>query len=144
MSEEKTVSILNKRAAPHTLPDLFEWGVKNGRNVKIRRTHKGVILKPGPNRNVVSQEYWELVKPKIGPALKASWLIPITADEAVPEKFDPGAQNKYQSVKDAKIAIEECEDLDLLQTWHEKDPREEVQEAIKARLRTMIDAGADD
>ena len=138
--QEKTVSILNTRAAPHTLPSIFDWEVKNGRNVKTKRRHKGLILKPGPNKDVVSEAYWAEVKPKLKAAIKAGWLDPITADEEVPEKFDPGAQIKFQSVPDALIAIKECEDLELLQAWHEKDQRAEVKEAVQARLRVMIDA----
>lgn len=139
MSEEK-VSLLVTRPAPLGLPDLFEWNQVNGRNVRGKRLQKGVLLKPGPNRAVVSRGYWDQVKPKCKKMIDAGILVEITAEENVPAKFDPGQQIKFQSVDDAKIAIAECSDLELLQAWHNADGREEVQEAVKARLRDLIEA----
>lgn len=138
------ISLLVTRPAPMTLPDIYSKKEvnRNGNTIKVKDKllFKAVILKPGPNRDVLSAEHWAAVQKQCEKYLKAKTLVVIDSDEEVPEKFDPDAQIKHVTIEEATVAIAEESDLERLQAWHLKDERPEVQKAIEARLVELAEA----
>lgn len=74
---------------------------------------------------------------KLGWAAFVQDQAPIAEGEVpveVPEAADLSAALEGKNLVDAKLMIAATTDLELLATWHEKDARKGVRQAIEARI----------
>lgn len=137
---------------------IVNWKPQRLNVVPIGKGNGGnFVLKPGTNN--VPGKIWEKIKPNLKKHLERGDLTIENVKEIEKEKIVKGKDGKEKiekkkvteavsfeklSPEKARKIIEECNDIDSLTKWREKETRDEVRALLKDRIdviQEFIDTG---